>query len=213
MRHLIACRFSVPRLEPESATRHADPEWLESRLALFRAYFAPSVGRLGVPVVLLCSSASAAFVAEKTRQFPWARVEEQDDWRGGPTGFADLVVTRLDSDDALAADWFSAVEMAPEKFEVCVTREFLRLDARGQRRRALYAYRRREPSPLAAFRGDLHPFAHDHATLDRHFACHDIPGSYLLQVAHGGNLSSRAPKWWRFHRRQPIELLRRFGLG
>jgi hypothetical protein len=113
MRHLIACRFSVPRLEPESATRHADPEWLESRLALFRSYFAPSVGRLGVPVVLLCSSASAAFVAEKTRQFPWARVEEQDDWRGGPTGFADLVVTRLDSDDALAADWFSAVEMAP----------------------------------------------------------------------------------------------------
>jgi hypothetical protein len=212
MRHLIASRFSVPRLDAATATRHADPDWLEGRLVLFRRYYAPSVGRLGVPAVLLCSSASAAYVADRTRVYDWLRVEEQDDWHGGPVGFSGTWITRLDTDDALAADWFSAVEIASEPAEVLVTRDFLRLDARDGRRRALFSYRRHEPSPLAAFRGGLNPFARDHAELEKHHACREIPGPYLLQVVHGGNVSSRAPRWWRFHRKVPLDHLQRFGI-
>jgi hypothetical protein len=212
LRHLIATRFSVPRPDAATASRHADPGWLDARLTLFRRYYAPSVGRLGVPAVLLCSDASAAYVADRTRDVDWLRVEVQNDWRGGPPADSGTWITRLDSDDALAAGWFSAVEAAPEPYEVLVTRDFLRLDARAGRRPALHAYRRREPSPLAAFRGGRNPFAHDHATLPERHACREIRGAHLLQVVHGGNLSSRAPRWWRFHRAVPLARLAEFGL-
>jgi hypothetical protein len=39
---------------------------------------------------------------------------------------------------------------------------------------------------------------------------HDIEGPFLLQVFHGGNVSSRRPSWYR--RRLPLERLRAFGL-
>jgi hypothetical protein len=209
VRHLIASRFSVPRLDPASASRHADPEWLETRLRLFRRFFVPSVAKLEVPVVLLCSSASAERVAAAVRDLDWAMVQVQDSWYGGLTASPEQWITRLDSDDALRQDWFRALDEAPPGFDVYCTRDFLRLDlARGR----LFAYRRREPCSLAAFRGDLNPFAHDHAQIARHYRSHEIPGAYLLQVVHGGNLSSRKPGWWRLPRRVPLERRREFGL-
>lgn len=210
MRHRIVCRFSVPRQDAASASRHADPEWLAGRIALFERWFAPSVGRLGVPATLLCSSASAAWVADRLRGHAWATVEEQDDWRGGTRAADADLVTRLDSDDALSARWFEAIEGLPADRDVAISRRFLRLDARGG---ALHAYRRREPSPLAAFRRGVPPFAIDHARLDSSFACHELAGDFLLQVVHGGNLSSRAPRWWRLHRRVPRARLAEFGLA
>jgi hypothetical protein len=208
MGHIFVTRFSVPRSEdPLNALRHAEPEWLEGRLDLFRRFFVPSVGRIGVPAVLLCSSESAAFVSDRVADLSWIDVVVQDEWYGGWTGDSDQVVTRMDSDDAIHGEWLATVDAAPVEAEVCCTREFLRYDDATGR---LCAYSRSDPSPLAAFRGGRNPFAHDHAELTRHYRVHDVRGPYLLQVFHGGNVSSRRPSWYR--RRLPLERLQAFGI-
>ena len=209
MSNVIVTRFSVPRpQDPANARCHADRQWLEVRLGLFRTYFVPSVERLGVQAILLCSSGSAPFIEEQTRDLSWVEVVVQDDWYGGWSGSTDQIVTRMDSDDAIHEGWLAAVEAAPADAEVCCTRDFLRYDVSTGK---LCAYSRREPSPLAAFRGGRNPFAHDHAGLDRHYRVHDIDGPYLLQIFHGGNVSSRRPPWYR--RRLPLERLDDFGIG
>jgi hypothetical protein len=208
MRHIVVSRFSVPRpQDPANVGRHRDQAWLDRRIGLFRRFFVPSVGRLGVPGVLLCSSASADHVRDRVADLSWVQVVVQDEWYGGWRGDEDQVVTRMDSDDAMHEGWLAAVESAPDKFEVLCTREFLRFDPEAGR---LCAYTRREPSPLAAFRKGLNPFAHDHAELDRHFRVFDIKGAHLLQVFHGGNVSTRRPSWYR--RRLPLDRLRPFGI-
>jgi hypothetical protein len=208
MRHVIVTRFSVPRPQDVAyAACHADLEWIEERLQLFRRYFVPSVGRLGVPTILLCSSRSASRVGDQVVDLNWVDVVEQDDWHGGWTGDPDLTVTRIDSDDAIHQGWLAAIEAAPDDAEVCYTRKFLRFD---QLTSKLCAYSRRDPSPLAAFRGGRNPFAHDHANLGRHYRVHHIDEPFLLQVFHGGNVSTRRPSWYR--RRLPLERLRPFGI-
>lgn len=207
--HLIVTRFAVPREDPATAGRHRDPRWLEERLDLFRRFFVPSVGPLGVPAVLLCGSEAAEFVAGRVADLPWARVEVQDRWRGGWSAGPERIATRMDSDDALHRGWFEAVERSPADARVLITREFLRYDPE---RRRLHRYRRQEPSPLAAFRGGLNPYEVDHKHLDRHHPVHEVRGAYLLQVAHGGNLSNRRPSWWRLDRRVPRARLAEFGL-
>lgn len=208
MHHVIVTRFSVPRPQAaETAECHADRGWLERRLLLFRTYFARSVGRLGVPVVVLCSSESAPVVAAQMVDLPWAQVVEQNDWRGGWTGEPDQVVTRLDSDDAVHPDWFAAIEKAPSEAEVFCTKRFLRLDAATGR---LRAYRRSRPAPLAAFCGGKNPYLHDHEQLERIYRTATVRGTYLLQVYHGGNISSRRPKLLIFPAAQ--KRLRAFGL-
>lgn len=208
MRHVIVTRFSVPRpQDPANALCHSDPQWLDTRLDLFRRYFVPSVARLGVPAVLLCSSQSASKVADQTADLDWVEVVVQDDWHGGWSGDADLVVTRMDSDDAIHHGWLAAIEASPDDAEVCCTRKFLRFDESTAR---LCAYSRRDPSPLAAFCGGKNPFAHDHADLGRHYRVHQLDEPFLLQVFHGGNVSSRRPSWYR--RRLPLDRLRQFGI-
>jgi hypothetical protein len=209
MRHVIVTRFSVPRLDAATASRHADPAWLDERLALFRTWFVPSVGRLRVPVVLLCSTRSAEHVAGKTGDLPWASVVVQDEWYGGWCGSPDQIVTRLDSDDAVREDWLEALDRAPAGFDVLCTKDFLRFDAQSGR---LYSYRRRETSPLAAFRNGLNPYAYDHKHLEKHCKVHVLRGQYLLQVAHGNNLSNRLPAWWRIDRRVSRKRLAAFGV-
>jgi len=207
-RHVVVTRFSVPL--PAGAAnrpRHAEPEWLAGRLELLRRFYAPSVARLGLPAVLLCSPESAPRVADGLRDLGWARVVEQDDWYGGWTGGDDQVLTRLDSDDAIHEGWFGAVDRAPAQAEVVCARRFLRLDRRTGR---VVRYRRRVPSPLAAFRGGRNPFAHDHDSLERHYRTAFLPGAYLLQVAHGGNLSTRFSK--PFRRRASADELAGFGV-
>jgi hypothetical protein len=100
----------------------------------------------------------------------------------------------MDSDDAIHKGWLAAVKAAPTGAEVCCTRNFLRYDILAGK---LCAYSRREPSPLAAFKGGRNPFAHDHAELERRYRVHDIAGPYLVQIFHGGNVSSRRPPWYR----------------
>ena len=208
MRHVVVTRFSVPRpQDPVNADRHGEPAWLDRRLELFRRFFVPSVGRLGVSAVLLCSKESAALVAENTVDLDWVEVVVQDHWYGGWKGDADQIVTRMDSDDAIHEGWFEAVESSPADAEVCCTREFLRLDESTGK---LSAYTRSQPSPLAAFRGGRNPFVHDHAELDHRYRVHDIAGPYLVQVFHGGNVSSRRPSWYR--RRLPLDRLAAFGI-
>jgi hypothetical protein len=208
MRHVVVTRFSVPRpQDPALADRHQERAWLDRRLELFFRFFVPSVSRLEVPAVLLCSSKSAAYVDEKVSGLDWIEVAAQDDWYGGWIGDDDQIVTRVDSDDAIHRDWLAAVEAAPVDSEVCCTRNFLRYDISTGK---LCAYTRREPSPLAAFRNGRNPFAQDHSGLDRFFRVHDIVGPYLLQVFHGGNLSSRRPSW--FRRRLPLDRLEAYGL-
>jgi hypothetical protein len=209
MRHVIVTRFSVPRpQDPALADRHQERVWLDRRLELFFRFFVPSVGRLEIPAVLLCSSKSAAYVDEKVGGLDWLEVAVQDDWHGGWIGEEDQIVTRMDSDDAIHQDWLAAVEAAPVESEVCCTRNFLRYDISTGK---LCAYTRRQPSPLAAFRIGHNPFAHDHSRLDRFYRVHDIAGPYLLQVFHGGNVSSRRPSWYR--RRLPLDRLDAFGIG
>jgi len=208
MRHVIVTRFSVPRpQDPVTAERHSDRVWIDRRLELFWQFFVPSVSRLDVPAVMLCSSMSAAYVDEKVSRLDWAEVVVQDEWHGGWVGDDDQVVTRVDSDDAIHRDWLAAVEAAPDQADVCCTRDFLRYDISSGK---LCAYTRREPSPLAAFRNGRNPFAYDHSGLDRHYRVHDIAGPYLLQVFHGGNVSSRRPSWYR--RRLPLSRLEAFGI-
>lgn len=207
--HVIVTRFAVPRAEPATADLFRDRRWLERRLDLFRRFFVPSVEPLGVPAILLCGSDVAEFVAARIADLPWARVEVQDSWRGGWRGAPGETLTRMDSDDALHRGWFAAVDRAPEEAEVCVTREFLRYDLERGR---LHAYRRREPSALAAFRGGANPYRHDHRHLDAHYRVHAIRGAYLLQVVHGGNLSNRRPAWWRLDRRASKARLGEFGV-
>jgi hypothetical protein len=209
VRHRIVCRFSVPRPEPAVLDSHADPRWLERRFELFERWFAPSVGRLGVPVVLLCSTASAASVAERLCRHEWVSVEIEDDFRGGTAATDVDWTTRLDSDDAVSEEWFPALERVPAEFEVAVTRRFLRLDVSNGR---LHAYRRREPSPLAAFRPGLEIYRSNHADLDQRFRCFEIDLACLLQVFHGGNLCSQRPRWWRPLRRISRRRLRPFGI-
>lgn len=243
MRHVIVTRFSVPRLDAASAGRHAEPAWLDGRLALFHTYYVPSVARLGVPVVLLCSTASAPYVAERLGHLAWASIVVQDAWYGGWSGAPDQVVTRFDSDDALHEGWFRRLDAAiPEATEAApgsahaarpaaagasspsgasamigaigaigafCTKEFLRMDARTGR---LYAMARRWPSPLAAFTGGANPYARDHEAIEAHYPTRCLAGAYLLQIAHGDNLSNRAPGWWRFYRRLPRRRLAPFGI-
>jgi hypothetical protein len=215
MRHVIVTRFSVPRLDPATAPLHADRQWLAGRLDPFRRYYVPSVQRLRVPVVLLCSSLSAEYVSRRLGDLKWLSIVVQDAWYGGWRGAPDQAVTRLDSDDALHEEWFqrleaAAADAAAAEAEVICTKDFLRLDARSGR---AYAFRRREPSPLAAFLRGANPFAHDHKVLERHYRTHDLAGPYLLQVVHGGNLANRRPAWWRWHRRVPAARLAAFGLA
>jgi hypothetical protein len=187
--------------------RHKDRAWLESRLDLFHRFFVPSVGRLGVPAVLLCSAETASYVAAAVGHLGWAQVIVQDEWYGGWSGTSNQMVTRMDSDDAIREDWLAALEKVPGDAEAVCTREFLRFDPATRR---LCSYRRREPSPLAAFVGGRNPFAHDHAGIDRHYRVHDVEGAYLLQVFHGGNVSSRRPSWYR--RCLPLSRLEAFGI-
>lgn len=210
MEHLIVSRFSVPRLDAATAGFHRDEAWLGDRLELFRRFFVPSVQRLEVPAILLCSSASAERVAEETRDLSWVRVEVQDDWYGGWTGGEEQMLTRLDSDDAVHEDWLKALEAAPEGYEAYVTNGFYRYDiATGH----LYQRRRREPSPLAAFPGGRNPYRWDHAQLPEHCRTYSMPKAYLLQAIHGGNLSNRRPSWRHFFRRRSLEHLRPFNLS
>jgi hypothetical protein len=213
-RHVLVTRFAVPRpgpgtADPGTAEVYRSREWLAERLQLFRRYFVPSVSRLGVPAVLLCGSEVAGFVAAQVADLEWARVEVQDRWTGGWRGAPDQVLTRLDSDDAVRYDWFEAVDRAPAAARICVTREFLRWDPRASR---LHRYRRRECSPLAAFRGGENPYAVDHKHLGQLPGVHPIRGAYLLQVVHGGNLSNRPPAPWRLHRRRSKDRLAAFGV-
>lgn len=207
--HLIVTRFAVQHEDPAHAGRYRDPEWLAKRLDLFRRYYVPSLAPLGVPAVLLCGSDAAERVAGAIADLPWARVEVQDDWRAGYVGEPGQTLTRFDSDDALHRDWFAALDRAPDAAEVVITKEFLRYDPD---RRRLHAYRRREPSPLAAFRAGANPYRHDHKHLERHYRCHQIEGAYLLQVVHDANLSNRRPAAWRLDRRAGLERLEPFGL-
>lgn len=197
MGHLILTRFAVPRADPKSAERYRDREWLEGRLDLFRRFFVPSVERLGVPAVLLCGGEAAGFVAARVADLEWARVEVQEDWRGGWRLPSDTVVTRLDSDDALHRGWLDAVDRAPAAARICITGDFLRWDLDADR---LHLYRRREPSPLAAFRGGENPYRIDHKHLLAQPGVHRIRGAYLLEIHHGGNLSNHRPKPWRIDR-------------
>lgn len=202
-------RFAVPRLQPETAELYRRPEWLEARLGLFRRFFVPSVSRLGVPAVLLCASEVADWVAARVADLEWARIEAQDVWSAGFRGDPDQVLTRLDSDDALDGRWFEAVDRAPEAARVCVTQEFLRWDPGAGR---LHRIRRHEPAPLAAFRGGENPYAVDHKHLARLPGVHGIRGAFLLQVAHGGNVSNHRPAPWQIHRRRSKERLAAFGV-
>lgn len=209
MRHVIVTRFSVPRpQDPTNADRHLDRVWLDRRLELFFRFFVPSVSRLEVPAVLLCSSRSAAYVRDCLQGLDWVDVIVQDEWHGGWSGADDQIVTRIDSDDAVHQNWLTEVEAAPVEAEVCCTREFLRYDISSGR---LCAYKRGDPSPLAAFRNGRNPFAQDHSKLDYHYRVHNIKGPRLLQVFHGGNVSSRRPSWYR--RRLPLDRLEAYGLG
>jgi hypothetical protein len=217
MRHVVVTRFSVPRLDAASARRHAEAAWLDERIEYFRRYYVPGVARCAVPAVLLCSTESAAYVRERLGDLDWVSVVVQDRWYGGWRGAADQVATRLDSDDAVCEAWFERLERAAGdggvgeagEVEVFCTKSVLRLDARRGR---LYAITRREPAPLAAFARGANPFAHDHKDLEKHYRVRCFSEPYLLQVVHGGNLSSRAPAWWRFRRRQPLARLAAFGL-
>lgn len=208
-RHVIVTRFAVPLERPSPRDRHDDVEWLRLRLDLFRRFFVPSVERLGVPAVLLCGSRAADFVAHRTSELDWVQVVVQDDWRGGWTGAPEQILTRLDSDDAIHEAWLEEVGRSPADAEVCISKEHLRLDIRRGR---LHRYERSEPSPLAAFRAGRNPYLHDHKHLEAHYRTHRIAGAHLLQVVHGGNLSSRPPKPWRFDRRVPHERLEAFGI-
>lgn len=199
----------MPRDEPATAALYRDRAWLDRRLELFRRYFVPSVGPLGVEAVLLCGADAAGYVAGRIGDLRWARVAVEDRWRGGWRGEPGQTVTRVDSDDALHRGWFAALDRAPGDAGVLVTRAFLRFDPERGR---LHRYRRREPSPLAAFRGGLNPYEHDHKHLGRHHRVHEVEGAYLLQVVHGGNLSNRRPSWWRLDRRVPRARLGEFGI-
>jgi hypothetical protein len=208
MRHVVVTRFSVPReKDPVNAHRHRERAWLDDRLELFYRFFVPSVSRLGVPAVLLCSTESASLVAAAVKRLDWIEVVVQDQWYGGWSGEVDQMVTRMDSDDAIHEGWLKALESVPADAEAVCTREFLRFDPSTGK---LCSYTRRAPSPLAAFPGGRNPFAYDHAGIERHYRVHEIEGAYLLQIYHGGNVSSRRPSWYR--RRLPLEGLRPFGL-
>lgn len=206
--HVIVTRFSVPRPhDPKNSASHTDESWLERRLELFRSFFVPSVGRLGVPAVLLCSGASAPAVGAALADLDWVEVVEQDDWYGGWLGEEGQTLTRMDSDDAIHERWFDAVDAVSGDIQVCFTKAFLRYDLTNGK---LAAYSRDVPSPLAAFKGGLNPYACDHAALDQRFSARHIEGAFLLQVFHGGNVSTRRPSWYR--RRLPLDRLDPFGV-
>jgi hypothetical protein len=206
--HVVVTRFSVPRPhDPRNAANHCDESWLERRLELFRSFFVPSVGRFGVPAVLLCSTNSAPGVTSALAGLDWVTVVEQDEWYGGWVGKPNQTLTRMDSDDAIHEGWFETVDAVESEVQVCFTRAFLRYDlARGK----LAAYSRDVPSPLAAFRGGMNPYSCDHVELEDRFSTRHIEGAFLLQVFHGGNVSTRRPSWYR--RRLPLDRLDPFGV-
>lgn len=209
MKHLIVTRFAVPRPESGTVDLYRSPAWLERRLQLFRRVFVPSVSRFGVPALLLCGKQARELVAPRVADLEWVRVEEQEEWRGGWSAGPETTITRLDSDDALRLGWFEAVDEAPASAQICITKNFLRWDLRADR---LHRYSRTEPSPLSAFRGGRNPYEVDHKHLHSLSGVHEIRGSYLLQVVHGGNVSNHRPKPWRLDRRVPRQRLAAFAL-
>lgn len=146
-------------------------------------------------------------VSSALADLDWVTVVVQDDWYGGWVGEPHQTLTRMDSDDAVRDDWFEAVDAVTGDVEVCSTKEFLRYDLSN---RKLAAYRRDVPSPLAAFKSGSNPYACDHSELEQHFRARHIEGAYLLQVFHGGNVSTRKPSWYR--RRLPLDRLEAFGV-
>lgn len=207
MEHVIVTRYSISRVqESENASLHVDDGWLRERERLFRRFFVPSVQRLGIRAVLMCSTASAPRVADTFADLSWVRVVEQNEWFGGWSDRSDQILHRLDSDDAVHEDWFSAVENAPPEAEVICTRRFFRLHLC---RRRVYRYRRKNPSPLVAFRGGVNPYTHLHEEIDEHYRTHDVDRPYLLQVAHGNNISNHFPRSYR--RKATPEELAGFG--
>jgi hypothetical protein len=190
--HVIVTRFSVPRpLDPVNAVRHEDSGWLNRRLDLFRSYFLPSVERLRVPVIVLCSTSSSSFVSSRIEDIDCAEVVVQDEWHGGWTGPPDCTVTRMDSDDAIHSDWLRDIDEVETDAPVLCTKRFLRLDIETGR---LRAYKRKNPAPLAAFRHGRNPYQYDHEELERRFQTCTLDKPYLLQIYHGENVSSRRPK-------------------
>lgn len=196
MHHVIVTRFSVPRpFDPVNAECHNDNGWLNRRLDLFRGYFLPSVERLQVPVIVLCSTSSSSFVSSRIKDIDWAEVVIQDEWHGGWSGPPDCIVTRMDSDDAIHSDWLRDIDEVETEAPVLCTKRFLRLDIETGR---LRAYRRMKPAPLAAFRHGQNPYQYDHEELERQFKTCTLDKPYLLQIYHGENVSSRRPKLlWR----------------
>lgn len=208
MHHVIVTRFSVPRpLDPVHAERHKDGGWLSRRLDLFRRYFVPSVEKLRVPVIVLCSTPSSSFVASRIKDLDWAEVVVQDEWHGGWTGPRESTVTRMDSDDAIHSDWLRDIDELRTDAPVLCTKKFLRLDIETGR---LRSYRRRNPAPLAAFRHGRNPYECDHEELERRFKTFTLDKPYLLQIYHGENVSSRRPKLLR--RRASRTRLASFGI-
>jgi len=189
--HVIVTRFSVPRpASPGEPARHDDRGWLAERMELFRRYYVPSVQRTGVPAVLLCSSGSAAWVREETREYAWVRVAVQDGWEGGWRGARDEVLTRLDSDDLIHPGWFAAVATAPAGAEAFCTRGAYMLDAATG---AVYQADRSFPVALLALARGRNPYAFAHRLVAEHYDAAFLEGRYLLQVVHGGNVSNAIP--------------------
>jgi hypothetical protein len=146
-------------------------------------------------------------VADALTDLEWIEIVVQDDWYGGWVGETHQTLTRMDSDDAIHEGWLEAVDAVAGDIQVCCTKAFLRYDlATGK----LAAYSRDLPSPLAAFRGGLNPYVCDHAVLEERYSVRNVEGAFLLQVFHGGNVSSRRPSWYR--RRLPLDRLAPFGV-
>ena len=206
VKHVVVTRFSVP-LPQEGSRTHANAGWLSERLELLRAYYVPSLELSGVRAVLLCSRDTAGSVMREVSDLGWVTVEEQDDWYGGWEGGTDEVLTRLDSDDAVAPGWFNAIDAySPEAATYCCRGTYM-LDAEARR---LYEVIRPFPAALAARAAGKNPYAVDHRALLDTFGGVTLPGKPLLQVVHGGNVLNRIPTT---AREVPLGAIAEFGLS
>ena len=222
--HVIMTRFNLATPGREAAIR-TDPDWLAVRFDLFRRYCLPSVaaqeGASFRWLIFFDRDTPARWKAEIGRLrsiFPFdpyfTPLFPEDGWRDAVLGTirpagAMLLTTRLDNDDALAADFCARVQAAASgdapvaiNLRHGLIRQGRAVHAIDHPRNAFFSLLERRDGRFRTAP------AIPHMDLPRHAEVRQVGGAPgWLQLVHGGNVSNRL----RGRRIDPARTGARFG--
>ena len=188
-------RFNVVVAEGASAP---DEGWLRDRLRWFESFTAPSIRSQTVQPdswIIFCDAESPDWLIDRMPRFATVRrvqgIFTPAIAAEAVSGFVGpLITTRLDNDDAIAADYLAAVQReSPIEGYV----NFMH----GLQLKEDKLYRRSDPSNAFISRAEQHPagtvFAHPHRLIIERYGVHQVKGPPMwLQVVHDRNWANAA---------------------